>query len=46
MEDHERYDANTVRKLIIEYEREKQKKSRITKIKKIWGSKLNKDFSI
>ena len=26
MEDHERYDANTVRKLILEYEREKQKK--------------------
>jgi hypothetical protein len=46
MEDYERYDANTVRKLILEYEREKQKKSRIAKIKKIWESKLNKDFSI
>lgn len=42
MEDYERYDANTVRKLIIEYEREKLKKSRITKIKKIWQTNLIK----
>jgi hypothetical protein len=39
MENHERYDANTVRKIMLEFEKEKIKTDRIIKVKKIWKSK-------
>ncbi len=39
MEDYERYDANTVRKIMLEFEKEKIKTDRIIKVKKIWKSK-------
>ena len=34
-----RYDANVVKKLMIEFEREKIKTDRIIKVKKIWKNK-------
>lgn len=35
----ERYDANVVKKLMLEFEKEKIKTDRIIKVKKIWKSK-------
>ena len=35
----ERYDSNVVKKLMLEFEREKIKTDRIIKVKKIWKSK-------
>ena len=35
----ERYDSNVVKKLMLEFEREKIKTDRIIKVKKIWKNK-------
>ena len=39
MEPIERYDSNVVKKLMLEFEKEKIKTDRIIKVKKIWKSK-------